>query len=168
MAWPLSLNKTLTHPASVIHKFRSLPTRQSVAIQMMEIAKTWSDLEDVDLIEPITATRMITDLLSIFESVGCLWAPHIVPAADRSLQAEWDTPYLEILYLIDSNGSRSIYVEDRVRDEVFEADGDAAYVLATRFAAKLVSGQTVPSSPSLHLSKPTSPSSDVTGRVVSA
>jgi len=84
---------------------------------------------------------MLADMSSISEASPTLWAPSIVPGADGSLQAEWDTKELEILYLIDDVGKRSIYIDDRSVGEEYEAKGDAALTLALRFTKRLVERQ---------------------------
>ena len=117
---------------------------RSAIMQIRELHEMDSD-SDFQAPSLSTMSKMLVDLMAIREGSPSLWPACLVPGADGSLQAEWDTRDLEILYLIDSNGHRSIYVEDRVANIEYEAEGDAALTLATRETHRMVSRQVTPS-----------------------
>jgi hypothetical protein len=123
------------------NQHRTMSLRESVVAQAEDLlAMNFGD--DFEAPSLATLNRLVWDMVSLMESASAIWAPVLVPGADGSIQAEWDTEDLEMLFLVDSDGQRVTYVSDRIHGAEYEAFGDAAVTLAHRTANQMVWRQT--------------------------
>ncbi len=80
------------------------------------------------------ADRILRDAL---ENVSNAVAPYIVPRADGSLQFEWNTDSHELEFYLNKDGSVSAWVADRNSGAEFEGEGDKAFDILFRWAARV-------------------------------
>lgn len=79
------------------------------------------------------ATRLVMDALANSQNSV---APFLVPGGDGSVQIEWHTKSGEIEFDLAVDGTRSIWIHDRVTGDEVEATNERAVALFSRWASR--------------------------------